>query len=145
MNEMNTTKLDAALADLIEQREDIASGFDEVIGALSGLIKKLKSSDMGGQPERIGRRGEVPSYIQQAIEYISTIGKPSHIEQIVAFIRTARNDEEIKRGSVESALARHIRDKGASASLIKLGRGMYGLPHQAQRALTLNGTSAPIN
>src|SRR5271157_4363926 len=122
---MNTTKLEAALADLIEQREDIAGRFDDAIGALTALISRLKASDLSEQPERVGRRGEGPSYIEQAAEYIKSTGKPAHIDHIVAFIRTARHNESIKRGSVESALARHIRDKGNTASLIKLGRAMF--------------------
>ncbi len=142
---MNTAKLEAALADLMEQKQGIVILFDDAIGALSALIKRLKASDLGESPERVGRRSEAPSYIDQAIEYINSTGKPAHIDHIVTFIRTTRNNEDIKRGSVESALARHIRNKGTAASLIKLGRAMYGLPHQAQRALSLNGATAPIN
>jgi hypothetical protein len=59
-------------------------------------------------------------------------GRPMHIKQIVEQVRIVRNNPNIKRGSVESTLLRHIESKRQEARIRKVRSATYALPKSTE-------------
>jgi hypothetical protein len=131
---MDTTKLKVALDDLVEQRNTL----DAAIQSLQEVLLRFnghpadETNTMGKGIRRI-----TDGYLDLTVKYLERTGKPAMTKQIVNFIKQYKANPKIKRNSIEATLARHIQAKGAGARIIKLGRGIWGLPTHAQKPLML--------
>ncbi len=117
---------------------------DRCIAELQAMIAKLSKVKDDAPSQQDSRRGDSPSYVDMAEDYLTSNGKPAHITQIVEYINTVRQKPEVKRASVEAALLRHVASKGTSARVVKFGRAMYGLPTHNQKTLALPTTSSAL-
>jgi hypothetical protein len=121
----------------------VTAELDAAISTLKNLIAG-QTANKASEAKSSARRKDGPSYLDQAEAYLKTTGTPAHISAIVEYIQSARNNPNIGRATVEAGLLRHISTKKNMARLIKLGKGMYGLPQHSQTPLALgtNGTAA---
>jgi len=125
---MKTDKIREAITDLQEQRDLI----EHAIQSLQAILVRLNGHTSGqgtipfsSQPTQRTAEG---SYIDITVQLLRAGGRPMHITQILDQVRVLRNDANIKRGSVESSLLRHIEAKGQEARVRKVRSATYALP-----------------
>src|SRR2546422_1452237 len=128
---MKTDKIREAIADLQAERDLIDNaiqGLQAVLVRLNGHAQKEMpfTSDASGKGTQAPPRLE-GSYLDMTIQLLKANGRPMRFKQILEQIRIIRDNPDIKRGSVESTLLRHIESKGRDARITKPRRGLYAL------------------
>lgn len=130
---MDTTKLRIALDDMLEQRERM----DKAIESLRAVIEDEEGHKVNSRSTPAPRRSEASeAYLDLAVTFLERRGKPARMKEILHYVRQIKGSA-VHRNSLEATLARHVRSKGTGARLIKLGRGVWGLPVHAQKPLQL--------
>jgi len=130
---VKTDKIREAIADLQEQRgllDNAIQSLQTILVRLNGHSSSQVAMPFG--PETPSVLIDQGSYVDMAVQLLQASGHPMHVKQIWEQIKVLRNNPNIKRGSVESTLLRHIEAKRGETRLRKVRPATYGLPKPAE-------------
>jgi len=142
---MKTTRLKAALADLVQERQLLA----EAISALEAVLRRLEDSDTDSLPAiQRGARLSVPgesrhssnSYVRLTVRVLGEFGKPMNVKDLTYRVGILRG-EQVDRRSYEATLAKHIKRLKSRSELERVRPGVYALSSWADTTKTLPALS----
>jgi hypothetical protein len=139
---MDTSKIEAALADLQVQHDIIESAIanlQSVLAMLKGESSAPSDASMATGTEGNGSR----SYIDYAIVALTEAGNPLRILPLCHRISELKGTPA-KRALVESSLARHI-SKTKNPRVIRTDRSTYGLAEWNSHGSPIQASLVPIS
>lgn len=135
VNPLKTDKIRDAIVDLQEQRDLI----DSAIQSLQAILVRLNGHSQVQMPfaAESSPATDKSSYIDLTVQLLKASGRPMHIKQILEQVRILRGNPNVKRGSVESSLLRHIELKGSESRVRKVRPATFGLPKSVEQATSV--------